>query len=154
MRWLITSLVLVLLCACASQSETLDPAQLEEQIALYRTQEIDLVRSTILEQSRADQFIQLLDERDQLIARYVVEIDKYRQEMTALNANYHAERGRFDTLMADYYQGRANAQLELIALIESMKELTEENEWKVISRFQLKRLNVRELTYGRVSGDA
>ena len=44
-----------------------DPAAVQEQIANYRAQETDLVRSTVLDEDRADRIIALLDQRDRLI---------------------------------------------------------------------------------------
>ena len=43
-----TALVVLVLAACASRKEAPDPAAVQEQIAEYRVQEIDLVRSTVL----------------------------------------------------------------------------------------------------------
>lgn len=148
----LAAISILLLPACASRKEAPDPVKVQEQIAEYRSQELELVRSTVSDQERADRLIDLLAERDRLIADHREEISSYREKMSALNADYNAERESFDALMADYNSQRATAQREYIALIEAMKKETTAREWKPISRFQLKRLNARNLTYSQLSG--
>ncbi len=144
----------LLLPACASRKEAPDPVKVQEQIAEYRNQELDLVRSTILDQERADRLIDLLADRDRLISDHTKEISSYREKMYALNTDYNAQRESFDVLMTCYNSQRATAQREYVALIEAMKKETTAEEWKKISKFQLKRLNARKLTYGQLSGGA
>jgi hypothetical protein len=68
--------------------------------------------------------------------------------MAALAADYDARREDFETLLADFNRQRASAQKDTIDLVAAMKAATTADEWKVISRFQLKRLHPRELAYG------
>jgi hypothetical protein len=138
--------------ACASRKEAPDPIKVQEEIAEYRSQELELVRSTIPDHQRADRLIQLLGERDRLISDHTQEISAYREQMSALNADYNAERQSFDRLMTGYNSQRETAQKEYVALLAAMKKETTAEEWKVISKYQLKRLNPRKLTYGQASG--
>jgi len=150
----ITALSLALLPACASRKEAPDPIKVQEEIAEYRNQELELVRTTVLDDQRAEQLIQLIGKRDQLISGYVKEIQTYRKKMAVLNADYNADRSRFDDLMADYNSQRSVAQIAFIDLIADMKKVTTPDEWKVISKYQLKRLNPRALAYGQTqAGD-
>ena len=86
----ITATAVLVMAACASRKEAPDPAAVQEQIADYRAQEIELVRSTVLDADRADRLIALLDKRDQLTSDHVQEIIAHRKEVSALNANYDA----------------------------------------------------------------
>jgi peptidoglycan hydrolase CwlO-like protein len=154
---LIAALVTIsflLLPACASRKEAPDPVKVQEQIAEYRSQELDLVRSTVSDEERAERLIDLLADRDRLIARHTKEIGAHREEMSALNADYNARRESFDEQMTGYNNQRATAQKEFVSLIEAMKKQTTAEEWKTISTYQLKRLDPRELTYGQSSGGA
>ncbi len=147
----ITAISVLLLAACASHKEAPDPVKVQEEIAEYRNQELDLVRSTVLDSVRADRLIDLLADRDRLISDHIDEINAYRKKMTALNADYNAQRESFDILMTSYNGQRATAQREFVALIEAMKKETTVEEWKKISRYQLKRLNPRKLAYSQPS---
>ena len=147
------ALVVLVLAACASRKEAPDPAAVQEQIAEYRVQEIDLVRSTVLDDDRADRLIALLAKRDQLISDHVQEIIAHRKELSALNANYDAQRESFDVLLSKYNKQRESAQREIVALIAAMKNETTVDEWKVISKYQLKRLDLRQTGYQQASGE-
>ena len=140
------------LAACASRKEAPDPAAVQEQIADYRAQEIELVRSTVLDADRAERLIALLGERDQLISDHVQEIIAHRKEIAVLDADYNAERESFDVLLKKYNKQRESAQGEIVALIAAMKKETTVDEWKVISKYQLKRLNPRQTGYQQASG--
>jgi len=150
----IIAIVALVLAACASRKEAPDPAAVQEQVAEYRAAEIDLIRSTVLDDYRADRLIALLGERDRLISEHVSEIIAYRKEMSALNADYDAERESFDVLLNNYNKQRESAQREFVALIATMKEETTVDEWKVISKYQLKRLDPRQTGYRKVQGGA
>ncbi len=145
--------LILLMPACASRKEAPDPILVQKEIAEYRAQEIDLIRSTVLNRERADQLIELLGKRDQLVSESVEIITAYRKEMAALNADYHAERESFDMLMASYNRQRRAAQHEFVALIGAMKKTMTADEWKIISRYQLKRLHPRKLTYDQALGE-
>jgi hypothetical protein len=146
------ALVVLVLAACASRKEAPDPVAVQEQIAEYRSEEIDLVRSTVLDADRAERLIALLGERDQLISDHVEEIIAHRAEISALNADYNAERESFDVQLNEYNVQRKSAQREIITLIAAMKKETTVDEWKVISKYQLKRLNPRQTGYQQASG--
>ena len=147
-----TALVVLVLAACASRKEAPDPVAVQEQIAEYRSEEIELVRSTVLDADRAERLIALLGERDQLISDHVQEIIAYRKEISALNADYNAERESFDVQMSKYNKQRESAQREVVALIAAMKKETTVDEWKILSKYQLKRLNPRKTGYPQTSG--
>lgn len=150
----LTALTLALLPACASRKEAPDPLKVQAEIAEYRSQELELVRTTVLDDQRANQLIQLISERDRLISGYVKEIQTYRKKMAELNAGYDTERKSLDDLMSNYNIRRSAAQQELVDLIADMKMATTPEEWKVISKFQLKRLNPRTLVYSQTqAGD-
>lgn len=149
-----TAIALFLLHACATQKTAPDPDQVEAEIAEFRQQELELVRDTIVDRDRAERVIELLAQRDKLVAQHTEEIRTYRESMSVLNANYHADREGFETLMATYNSQRASAQKEFVDLIAAIKADTTPQEWKAISRFQLKRLHPRRLTYGQASGGA
>ena len=146
------ALVVLVLAACASRNEAPDPAAVQEQVAEYRAEEIELIRSTVLDDDRADRLIALLGERDRLISDHVNDIIAYRKEMSALNANYDAERESFDVLLNKYNIQRESAQREIIALITAMKKETTADEWKIISKYQIKRLNPRQTAYQQAQG--
>jgi len=147
-----TVISFLLLPACASRKEAPDPVKVQEQIAEYRAQELDLIRSTVQDEDRAGRLIDLMADRDQMMANHTQEIETYREKMSALNANYNARRESFDVLISGYNDQRAIAQKEFISLAEAMKKETTAEEWKIISKYQLKRLHPRELTYDLPTG--
>jgi predicted secreted protein len=148
---IISAISILFLPACASRKDAPDPVKVQEEIAEYRNQELELVRSTVSDHDRANRLIQLLGERDRLASDHAKEISEYRKQMSALNADYNAERESFDMLMTSYNRRRETAQKEFVALIEAMKKETTAEEWKIISKYQLKRLHPRELSYGQAS---
>ncbi len=147
----IAALSIVLLPSCASLNKAPDPVKIQEAIAEYRNQELELIRETIPESERADRFIHLLGERDRLLAKLSEDIGAYRMQLSELNGDYNADRRSFDTLIDGFNQKRAAGQLEIIGLIAAMKMETTPEEWKVIARFQNKRLDPRRLTYGQAA---
>lgn len=149
MAVVLSTISLFLVPACASRKEAPDPVKVQEEIAEYRKQEVDLVRETVPDHERAGRLIQLLSERDDLISSHVKEVGAYRKQLSELNADYNADRRSFDVLMGNFNSQRAAAQKELAKLMGVMKSETTPEEWKVISKFQLKRLNPRQLVYGQ-----
>lgn len=141
-------LAAALLLSCAGLRQPPDPAKVQAQIAEYRQQEIELVRDTVSDPARAERLLQLLAERDHLVETHAKRVIAHRQKMSALTADYDARREDFEALLADFNRQRASAQKETIDLVAAMKAATTADEWKVISRFQLKRLHPRELIYG------
>lgn len=148
------AMLFLVLSACASQKEPADPVKEQAQITESRNKERALIQSTVADQQRAGRVIELLADRDRLIADHAQEVNAYRERMVALNADYTAQRDSFDALIASYNRQRANAQRDLFALIEAMKQETTVEEWKVISAYQLKALDPRKLIYSQVSGGA
>jgi hypothetical protein len=147
----LSAMSVLLLPACSSRNEAPDPVAVQEELAGNRNQELELVRATITDQERAERFVGLLNQRDKLVADYTKGVQQYRAEMAKLNANYDADRESFDSLIAGFNGRRAVAQEEFIDLAVAMKRETTPEEWKAISRFQLKKLDPRRLTYGRAA---
>ncbi len=141
-------LAIMLLPSCATLNQPPDPAKVRAQIAEYRQQEIELVRDTVSDPARAERLLQLLAERDRLVEEHAKRVIEHRAKMATLAADYDARREDFEALLADFNRARASAQKETIELVAAMKAATTADEWKVISRFQLKRLDPRELVYG------
>lgn len=144
--------VTFLLFACATQQAALDPAQIEHEIAATKAEELDLVRATIREPARADRFIALLAEREQLLKRFSLQIAAHKEQMAKLNADYWSERIDFDAALADYNRRRMKAQREFVDLLADMKQTATADEWSKISAFQLKQLSPRELAYSGQHG--
>jgi septal ring factor EnvC (AmiA/AmiB activator) len=147
----IALLAVVLMPACASLRLPSRAVDVRAQIAEYREEEVELVRTTIADPARAERLLALLVERDRLADEYAKRITEHRQKMAALAADYDAERGEFEALLARFNQRRAAAQRESLDVVAAMKETTTANEWKTIARFQLKRLNLRQLSYGQAA---
>lgn len=139
---------LVLSASCATLQRAPDPVKVQAQIAEAREQELALVRATIADPGRAERFIELLRERDRLVAEHAGHLVAHRQRIAALTADYDARREDFEALLADFNRQRAAAQSETIDLVAAMKAATTASEWKAISKFQLKRLEQRKLVYG------
>ena len=136
------------LASCATLTQPPDPAKVQAQIAEAREQEIELVRATVADAERAERLLELLAERDRLVAEHAKSVIEHRQKIATLTADYDARREDFEALLADFNRQRASAQKETIDLVAAMKATTTPDEWKTISRFQLKRLEPRKLVYG------
>ncbi len=149
-----TAISILMLPSCSSPKKAPDPVKVQAKIAEYRSQELDLVRSTVLDEVRAERLIELLTDRDEFIAEYTKVIIAHRQDMTALNADYNAQRESFDLAVSGYNDQRARGQEAFSSLLKAMKQETTAEEWKVISKFQIKRLEPRGLTYNQPSGGA
>ena len=153
--------ILTMLCALMALATLVgcsfgasDPVKEQEQVAEYRSEELDLVRSTVLDEDRAERLVALLADRDRMMADYTKVIETHRQEMTALNADYSARRESFDLLVIGYNDKRAAAQQGFTALLDAMKQETTAEEWKIISGYSLKKLEPRGLIYNLLSGGA
>ena len=142
------AMVALTLLSCTSLRQAPDPAKVLAQIAEYREQEISLVRETVEDPERADRLVTLLAERDRLTAQYAKRITEHREKLAALAADYDSRREDFEALLADFNRRRAAAQQESIELVAAMKAATTAEEWETISKFQLKRLDLRRLSYG------
>ena len=141
-------LAIVLLAACATLGQPPDPAKVRAQIAESREQEIELVRSTVTDPVRAGRLLDLLRERDRLVERHAEQLIVHRQKLAALTADYDTSREDFETLLATFNEQRKAAQKETIDLVAAMKRTATAEEWDTIARFQLKRLDTRQLVYG------
>lgn len=145
---IVAILALILFSSCAGLRQPPDPAKVKAQIAEYRQQEIELVRSTVSDPVRAERLLELLGERDRLVDEHAKRVIEHRKKMALLAADYDASREEFEVLLAGFNRQRAAAQRETIDLVAAMKAATTADEWKAISRFQLKRLHPRQLVYG------
>ena len=141
---------LVLLAACATLTRAPDPAKVKAQIAEAREQELALVRATVADPGRAERFIELLGERDRLVEKHARLLVAHREKMAVLAADYDARREDFEAQLTTFNRQRAVAQKETIDVVAAMKAATTADEWKTISKFQLKRLEPRKLVYGAV----
>jgi len=139
---------LILLASCATLERAPDPDKVQAQIAAAREQEVALVRATVADPARAERLIDLLVERDRLVEEHARLLIAHREKMAVLTADYDARREDFDALLAEFNRQRAAAQKETIDLAAAMKAATTADEWKTISKFQLKRLEQRKLVYG------
>jgi hypothetical protein len=139
---------LVLLASCATLKQAPDPAKVEAKIAAAREQELALVRATVADAGRAERFMELLRERDRLFEKHARLLMAHREKMAVLAADYDARREDFEVLLADFNRQRVAAQKDTIDLVVAMKAATTADEWKTLSKFQLKRLEPRKLIYG------
>lgn len=149
-----TAAGVVLLASCVTVKQAPDPAKVQAQIAAAREQELALVRETVADSARAARFIELLRERDRLVEKHARLLVAHREKVALLAADYDARREDFETLLAEFNRQRAAAQKETIDLVAAMKAATTADEWKTISKFQLKRLEPRKLVYGAAAQGA
>ena len=145
---IIATLAVLPLASCATLKQAPDPGKVKAQIAEARAQERALVRSTVADPARAERFLELLAERDRLVEKHASRLVAHREKMAALAADYDARREDFEVLLASFNRQREAAQKETIDLVADMKAATTADEWAVISKFQLKRLEPRKLVYG------
>lgn len=136
------------LLSCTGLLQRPDPVEVQRQVAEAREQEIELVRATVADPERAQRLLELLAERDRLVEEHAKRVIEHREKIALLTADYDARREDFEALLAHFNRQRASAQRETIDLVAAMKAATTADEWKVISRFQLKRLEPRKLVYG------
>ena len=114
--------------------------------------EKELIRSRVEDPERAERLVAMLDERDRLVAEHAELVRGYGERMSALNAEYGADRESFDRLVSDYNSQRMQAQRQLAELVDAMKHEATATEWKAIARYQLKKVNPRELAYDQAGG--
>ena len=136
-----------LLQACTAFREIAASLKAEPTVSEAQREEARLIRDTIRDAERAEQFLELVAERDRLVEHFSAEVEAHRSRMFALNSHYQAERKDFEALLVNYHDKRVDSQKELVELIYAMKQLTTAEEWKDISQFQIKHLNLRQLTY-------
>ena len=143
---------LVLLPACAGRKGPPDPEKIQRKMTATLEGEKELIRSKVASPERANALIALLDDRDRLIAEHAKTVADYRDRMKALNADYGAERESFEEAISDYNENRAESQREFVELIDAMKKEATAEEWKAIAKYQIKKLNPRDLAYKQAGG--
>ena len=143
---------LMLLPACAGRKGPPDPAKVQQKMTATLDGEKELIRSTVASAERAESLVALLDERDRLVAEHTEIVRGYREQMMALNADYGAERESFEEAIAGYNNERMEVQREFVELIDAMKKEASAEEWKAVAKYQIKKLNPRELAYKQAGG--
>ena len=143
---------LMLLSGCAGLKGPPDPAKVQQKISATLNGEKELIRATVASAERADGLIALLDQRDRLVAQHADTMRRHRERMSVLNADYDAERSSFEDAIADYNNERLDTQRDLAELIEAMKREVTAEEWKAIAKYELKKLDPRELAYEPAGG--
>ena len=133
---------------CSSVGGSPDPAAVRAAIAEAGEQERQLVQSTIDDPERQESFLKLIDQRNAILRNHVADIEQYRADFEALNANYYATREDLDLLVAQYNGQREMTQKDLVQLLGAMKSTTTSAEWQIIAEFQKEELNPRDLAYG------
>jgi len=144
--------VLMVLPACSGRKGPPDPAKVQQKLTATLEGERELIRSKVASQERANALIALLDDRDRLVAEHAKTVADYRDRMMALNADYGAERKSFEEAIAGYNENRAESQREFVELIDAMKKEATAEEWKAIAKYQIKKLNPRDLAYKQAGG--
>ncbi len=145
-------LAVLLQGACASRKGPPDPEKVQQEMTAKLDSEQDLIRSTVEDSQRADRLIAHLEDRDRLIASHRETVEKYRLQMKELNADYGAERTSFDNAVAAYNEARSTAQRQFIDLTKAMKREVTAEEWEKIAKYQINKLNPRELAYEQTAG--
>ena len=87
-----------------------------------------------------------------IIAAHAEAVGAYRGRMRALNADYDTTTEQLAAAVTEYNEQRFGLQTELAELIAEMKAATTAEEWKAIAKYQLKKLEPRELIYGPAGG--
>ena len=144
--------MVILLPGCALRKGPPDPMKVQRKMEAQLSSERALIEETVADSGAAARLIDLLDERDRLVAQHAEAIRSYRERMRALNADYNASREDFDEALAEYNGARHESQRAFTELIDAMKKEASPEEWKAISKYQLKKLNPRELVYGQPGG--
>jgi len=141
-----------LILGCALRKGPPDPAKVQQKMTATLNGEKALIRSTVAEPERAERLVELLGERDRLVAEHSEMVRSYRERMRTLNADFGAERESFEAVVADYNEQRSASQRQFAQLIDSMKKQTTAEEWKAVAKYQLKKLNPRDMAYDSTGG--
>ena len=142
----------LLLPGCALRKGPPDPAKVQRKMEAQLSSERALIEETVADSEAAARLIELLDDRDRLVAQHAESIRSYRERMRSLNADYNAGREDFDQALAEYNEQRRESQRAFAELIDEMKKEASPEEWKAIAKYQIKKLNPRELVYGQPGG--
>ena len=152
---LAAGLVLALLApACALRKGPPDPAKVQQKISAAKEAERALVERTVADADRAARLAELLTERDRIVAAHGDAVAAYRERMRALNADYDTTAEQLAEAVTEYNIQRFGLQTELAELIAEMKAATTADEWKAIAKYELKKLDPRQLVYGPAGGGA
>lgn len=144
----------VVLPGCSLRKGPPDPAQVQRKVEAAKDAERSLIERTIQDADRSGRLLELLGERDRIVAAHVDAVVAYRGQMRTLNANYDTTAEQLSEAVAEYNTQRQGLQTELAELIEAMKAQTTVAEWKAIAKYQIKKLEPRELVYGPAGGGA
>jgi len=132
---------------CASRTQAPDPDELQAKIESTHADYRKLIASEISDPARAKTFAALSDERDRLISKHAKVVQHYSTTMRKINSDYSSSREDFERLVRDYNRDRRAHQVGFLELIDQMKAVTTEKEWKTLSKFELKKLNPRTMSY-------
>jgi len=132
---------------CASRTQAPDPDELQAKIESTNADYRKLIASEISDPARAKTFAALSDERDRLISKHAKVVQHYSTTMRKINSDYSSSREDFERLVRDYNRDRRAHQVGFLELIDQMKAVTTEKEWKTLSKFELKKLNPRTMSY-------
>lgn len=146
-EWLIPVAAVIIVFGCASGSKSLDPEAVQAKVAASEARYRDLVQKTIVDTDRARAFVGLLDERETLIEAQAHAVREYTEALTVLNADYDASRSDFERVVLTYNSERRVAHSRFVDLTSRMKDTTTDDEWKKLSKFELKELNPRSMVY-------
>ena len=144
----------VLASGCALRKGPPDPAKVQQKIAAAKEAERALVKRSVADADRANRLVELLAERDRVVAAHGDAVAAYRERMRAMNADYDTAPERLAEAVAAYNTQRQRLQSELAELIAEMKAATTADEWKTIAKYELKKLDPRELVYAPAGGGA
>lgn len=128
--------------ACSSPVK--DTAEISES-------EKELVRSIIQSPERAENVIELLAQRDELVASQVEMIGRYQKKMKKLNADYATDQQSFEHAIAEFNKERMVRQNLFLELIVAMKKATTAQEWEVIAKYQLDNMKPRTRSYQKIT---
>ena len=139
---------------CALRKGPPDPAKVQQKISAAKEAERALVERTVTDADRAARLAELLAERDRIVDAHGDAVAAYRERMRALNADYDTTDEELAEAVTEYNVQRFGLQTELAELIAEMKATTTAAEWKAIAKYELKKLDPRQLVYGPAGGGA
>jgi hypothetical protein len=142
----------LLLNSCSLFKRETDPLKIEQQLAQAREGERELVQSVIADQERAERFVALIAERDRLAREQARAVRQQSERIAELSTSYHLTRDDFNRAFQTYNDARASNQSDYLAVVAAMKGETTAEEWRAISKYQLKKLNPRQLAYKDIEG--
>lgn len=134
---------------CAGRGGPPDPAEVARKLQQTKNDERALVEMRVADPERAERVIGLLDERDRLVTGQAERVAEHWRRMGELNADHAASREDFERAVAGFNRDRQAWQRRMVELLAEMKAATDAEEWKRISKFQLKKLDPRNPVYAR-----